>query len=257
MTREHILMITGRLAEHALRDMLSRLAPRIGFEYTVQVLPITVAALMTPAWVARHIRPVPEATKVLLPGYCTGELDAVAQATGLPVELGPRDLRRLPEYFGQPDDHSTYGRYDIEILAEINHAPSRAINDVVAEALRLKADGADVIDVGCDPGATWNGVENCVRALRAEGLRVSIDSFNPDEVEAAVGAGAELVLSVNASNRAAARGWGCEVVVVPDDLPTLGGLDETIEMLAQSGVRMRVDPVIEPIDRSAADLPLV
>jgi dihydropteroate synthase-like protein len=90
-------------------------------------------------------------------------------------------------------------------------------------------------------------VRDAVRALRDEGMRVSIDSFNPAEVEAAVGAGAELVLSVNGSNRDAARSWGREVVVLPDDLATLGGLDRTVEALTGWGVPFRIDPVIEPI----------
>ena len=46
-------------------------------------------------------------------------------------------------------------------------------------------------------------------------------------------AGAELVLSVNSSNREAARDWGCEVVVVPDDPRSLAGLDETVERLGR------------------------
>src|SRR5205823_3164612 len=104
-----------------------------------------------------------------------------------------------------------------------------------------------VIDVGCNPGEPWAGAGECVRALIAEGHRVSIDSLNPQEIEAAVKAGAELVLSVNASNRDAAKGWGCEVVAIPDDFVTLGGLDETVETLAASGVRLRIDPVNEPI----------
>jgi len=83
--------------------------------------------------------------------------------------------------------------------------------------------------------------------LRAEGLRVSIDSLNPDEIAPAVNAGAELVLSVNASNRTAACDWGCEVVVIPDDFDTLGGLVETIDLLAANCVKLRIDPVIEPI----------
>ena len=41
------------------------------------------------------------------------------------------------------------------------------------------ADGADLIDVGCDPGEPWTGVGECVRALKAEGHRVSIDSLQP------------------------------------------------------------------------------
>ncbi len=79
------------------------------------------------------------------------------------------------------------------------------------------------------------------------GYRVSIDSLNPDEIEPAVRAGAELVLSVNSTNRERAVDWGCEVVVVPDVPETLAGLDETIELLATAGVRLRIDPVLEPI----------
>jgi hypothetical protein len=71
--------------------------------------------------------------------------------------------------------------------------------------------------------------------------------LNPLEIAPAVRAGAELVLSVNATNRDAARDWGCEVVVIPDDFPTLGGLEDTVERLAAAGVPLRIDPVIEPI----------
>jgi dihydropteroate synthase len=62
-----------------------------------------------------------------------------------------------------------------------------------------------------------------------------------------VKAGAELVLSVNSSNREAAADWGCEVVVIPDDPATLAGLDETIDFLAARSVRLRIDPILEPI----------
>jgi dihydropteroate synthase len=77
--------------------------------------------------------------------------------------------------------------------------------------------------------------------------RVSIDSFHPKEIEPAVRAGAELVLSVNASNRDAAPDWGCEVVVIPDDFATLGGLDDSLAVLRRAHVPFRIDPVLEPI----------
>jgi dihydropteroate synthase-like protein len=104
-----------------------------------------------------------------------------------------------------------------------------------------------VIDVGCEPGDPWMGVADCVRALRDDGHRVSIDSFNKKEIERAVRAGAELVLSVNGSNCEAAPDWGCEVVVIPDDFASLGGLDETVQWLSDAGVHLRIDPVLEPI----------
>lgn len=78
-------------------------------------------------------------------------------------------------------------------------------------------------------------------------MRVSIDSFNPAEVEAAARGGAELVLSVNSSNCSAARSWGCEVVVLPDVPATLEGLDRTVEALSGWGVPFRIDPILEPI----------
>jgi dihydropteroate synthase-like protein len=247
MTSDHIHFITGRLAEHALRPLVASLAERIGFAYTIDVLPITVAALMTPQWIARHARIAAEATRVILPGYCDGDLAPVQSLTRARVERGPRDLRDLDEFFGQPARRDDYGAYDIEILAEINHAPRLTLGQIIAEAARLRASGADIIDVGCDPGEPWSGVGACVRALNAEGHRVSIDSLNPAEIGPAVQAGAQLVLSVNSSNRDAAKSWGCEVVVIPDDFPTLGGLDETVETLAATSVRLRIDPVIEPI----------
>jgi dihydropteroate synthase-like protein len=228
--------------------VLERLAPRVGFTYTVQALNITVAALMTTPWIARKLA-VPEGTtRIILPGGCSGPLDAIAAVTSVPVERGPEDLRRLDEFFGQQSrDLSDYGAHDIEIIAEINHAPRLAHAAILAEARRLVADGADRIDIGCDPGSIWAGIGDVVKMLVDEGLRVSVDSFEPREIGPAVRAGASLVLSVNSSNVAAAADWGCEVVAVPDVPATLAGLDDTIERLDSEGVRYRIDPVLEPI----------
>jgi dihydropteroate synthase-like protein len=247
MPSEHIHFVTGRLAEHSLRQVVESLAAQIGFAYTIDVLPITVAALMTPEWIARRIRIETGATRVLLPGYCSGDLAPIREAVGIPVERGPRDLRQLPEFLGREPPPSDYGAHDIEIIAEINHCPRLPLVEILATARRLADDGADVIDVGCDPDGPWSGVADVVRALRDDGHRVSIDSLDPREIAPAIAASAELVLSVNSTNRAAARDWDCEVVAVPDDPRTLEGLDETVDHLAAAGVPLRIDPVLEPI----------
>ena len=248
MNGEHIQFVTGRLAEFALQREVAALAQRLQFEYTIDVLPITVAALMTPAWIARHVTRFPDATRVLIPGYCGGDLAPIEAALGIPVERGPKDLRQLPQYLGGgTKERAGYGEHSIEIIAEINHAPRLPLAEIVSQARDLRASGADVIDVGCDPGEPWSEVAQCVRALTAEGLRVSIDSLNPREIEPAVRAGAELVLSVNSTNRDSAADWGCEVVAIPDDPHTLLGLEETIEQLAVAKVPLRIDPILEPI----------
>lgn len=245
---EHYHFVTGRLAEHALRRMLEKLAPEAGFAWSIDVLPITVAALMSTRWVARHLSVDAAATCVILPGFCQGELKELEELCGRPVRRGPRDLRSLPEYFGRgAAARENYGLYDIEIIAEINHAPRLSRQQVLDLAARLRADGADVIDVGCEPGEPWSGVADCVRALRDAGHRVSIDSLQPAEIAPAVHAGAELVLSVCQRNREAARDWGVPVVVIPDDFANLGGLEETASYLEQHRIPYRLDPVIEPI----------
>ena len=212
--RERIHFVTGRLAEPSLRKILAALAPSVGFEYTIDVLNVTVAALLTTKLVARRMR-VPEGTtRVVLPGLVSGPLEEVEAVAGVPVERGPVDLRQLNQFFGQqPAAKADYGRFDIAILAEINHAPRLSRQAILAEAARLAHDGADLIDLGCDPGGGWSEVGEVVRALRDAGLRVSIDSFDAGEVAAATRAGAELVLSVNSTNVEQAADWGVEVVV--------------------------------------------
>jgi dihydropteroate synthase len=244
-----ILFVTGRLAEFALRQVLDELTPRVGFTAEVAVMPITVDALMTPKWAARHFDPPPGIDRVIVPGHLKGDLTPLREkAPGVPIEVGPEDLRDLPRYFGEADSRlAGYGAYDIEILAEINLAPRLSRAELLNQAADFAAQGADLIDLGCEPGEPWAEVGDAVRALRDLGLRVSIDSFDPDEVARAVAAGAELVLSVNGSNRDAARDWGAEVVVIPDRPGSLDGLDASIEALDAAGVRFRVDPILEPI----------
>ena len=244
-----VLFVTGRLAEFALRQVLDGLAPQAGFSAVVAVLPISVAALLTPKWVARHLE-IPEGIdRIILPGYCVGDLDPVIEkANGIPVERGPVDLRDLPRHFGMSaQTNGSNGEYSIQILAEINHAPRFTIEALIEEARRLRKEGADIIDLGCIPGTVWTDVGHATDALRHEGMRVSVDSFDPEEVAAAAKAGAELVLSVNAENRARAPDWGIEVVAIPDQPGTLEGLDETVEFLDGKGVSFRIDPIIEPI----------
>ncbi len=224
---------------------MAELAPKVGFDYTVAVLPITVAALATTPWIVRHLNVAETFDRIVLPGLCQGELNVFA---ALPVERGPKDLSGLPDYFDAKNTPpADYGKFDISILAEINHAPQLSLDDILRKARKASADGADIIDLGCNPGGTWEAIGATVKAMRDTGLRVSIDTMNPREAELGARAGAELILSVNHANREAAADWGCEVVAVPDVPAGLEGLDDTINHLQKAGVPFRIDPILEPI----------
>ena len=70
----HYYFVTGKLAEVALREIVDQLSKRHGFSFTIGVMPITVAALMTPRWLRRHLDVPTEATHLIVPGYCDSGL---------------------------------------------------------------------------------------------------------------------------------------------------------------------------------------
>jgi dihydropteroate synthase len=251
-TREQIVFVTGKLAEFSLRRIVERLSDEIGFDYHLAVLPINVAALMQTDWVARKFALTSPADRVILPGWCQGELETLTERFQVPFERGPKDLHNLPDYFGAGAEPPDLSRYQIEILAEINHAPRLADTEIVRLAREMTDDGADVIDLGCVPGECWQRAGDVTRLLRKEGCRVSIDSFDRHEVESAVAAGAELVLSCNSTNVDWAAGLGAQVVAIPDDPSDLDSLARTIERLDAAQARFRIDPILEPIGHGFA-----
>jgi dihydropteroate synthase len=245
---KRVLFVTGKLAEPALRRTLAEMNPP--FAWDVAVLKITVAALMTTPWIARFLT-VPDGTDlILLPGLVEGDLAVLTGKFGVAVERGPKDLRDIPVHFGQAKARQDYGAWDIEILAEINNAPKRPRDEVLREAEHYRDSGADLIDVGCTPGVPFPDLGDLVRQLRGMNLRVSIDSFDPTEITAAVEAGAEMVLSVNGTNFGvidALRGSNTRVIAIPDFGAGLDTLAPTLEALERASVRYLIDPIIEPI----------
>jgi len=243
-----VLFVTGQLAEPALRRVLAEMHADIAAE--VAVMRITVAALMTTPWIARFLEVPPGTDLVILPGLCEGDPALIADKFGVKVEKGPKDLREIPRYFGGQPAAADYGAWDIEIIAEINNAGKMTPEAVFAEAEYLRASGANLIDIGCTPGRPFPGLGDVVRALVKRGMRISVDSFDPDEIRRAVAAGAELVLSVNGSNRGVIKdlkGSNARVVAIPDFGAPLESLDATLDALERARIRYLIDPVVEPI----------
>lgn len=248
MTSERILFVTGRFAEAPLRNVVNRLADELDFAGQVEVTKISVAALLHVDWLSRQLKVDQPFDRVILPGWCQGDPSRLESQFGIPFELGPKDLFDLPAYFGQQQSEPVdLSEYTIEILAEINHAPRMSDDAIVALSTHYRDSGADLIDLGCIPGESWNRASDVTRRLVDEGFRVSIDSFDRTEVEAAVHAGAELVLSCNQSNVEWASHLDAEVVAIPEAPFSLDSLNRTVQQLTESGCRFRIDPILEPI----------
>src|SRR5438045_823056 len=96
-----ILFVTGRLAERPLRRVVGQIAGTAGFVPDVAVLGISVAALMHVDFVRRKLQIPAQIDKVILPGWCQGDLSELETHFGKPFERGPKDLYDLPQFFGE------------------------------------------------------------------------------------------------------------------------------------------------------------
>ncbi|MCA9065137.1 MAG: dihydropteroate synthase [Planctomycetaceae bacterium] len=245
---KNLLFVTGRLAEPSLREVVAPLADGVGFQFEIAVPGVQVAALLHADLLKRRLQISSDVDRVILPGWCQGDVDSLTTHFQVPFIRGPKDLYDLPEFFGVGKRRAvTLDQWSIEIIAEINHATQRTSQDVVREAVRLARDGANRIDVGCVPGESSPHVGELVRALRNEGLAVSIDSFDRDEVEQAVAAGADLILSCNQSNLEWVTKTGAEVVAIPETPDDLNSLLELARELSDRECRFRADPILEPV----------
>ena len=243
-----VVFVTGKLAAPALRSTLETMAP--AFEYEVAELGITVAALMTTSWIARHLPPGEDWSRVVIPGLCEGEVAVIADRVGAPAEKGPADLRDLPEHFGQAAAREGYGAHDIRIFAEINNVPYLDRPALFRQAEAYRAAGADVIDLGCSLERRFTDAAEVVGAMKAAGFQVSIDTFDREEILQADRAGVDYVLSLNGSNLDLADTLRAIPVLVPDfgpDAPDLASLDRSAARLAALGKPCLLDPVLSPI----------
>ncbi len=240
-----IVFITGKLAERALQETLG--AMEAEFDYEVAVLKITVAALMTTPFILRSL-PAPDCDLLMIPGLCRVEPEALEQSLGVKVEKGPKDLRDLPYYFGVEKKREGYGGHDLTILAEINDAPILPIDEILRRARYYVACGADVIDVGCTPERPAPNVGEIVSTLRSEGFRVSLDTFDEQEILAGDKAGTEFLLSLNSQNLHLAPDLACTPVIIPDFGKGLDSFAANIEAVERLGVRrFLIDPILSPI----------
>ena len=248
---EHIVFLTGRLAEPALRRVLAQLAPPEGadapFTWEVREIGLQVAALMTADLVRRRVPAPVTADRILVPGRCRGDVDALTAHFGVPVQRGPEELKDLPQFFRRAARPVDLDAYAISIFAEIVDAPRLPVAAIVQRALAYAADGANVIDLGGLPDTPFPHLEESVRALKDRGLRVSVDSQDAGELLRGGRAGADYLLSLTLETLWIAEEVAATPVVIARDPQDEASLWAAVDRMQASGRPFLADAILDPI----------
>jgi dihydropteroate synthase-like protein len=242
---EHVLFLTGKLAEKQLRNILDKMQPN--FTYTVHQLGLKVAALMTTDMIARRLSDTFGADRVIVPGRCRGNLDVLSKTLGLPIDRGPEELKDLPQYFGKAAQKPDLSRYSLKIFAEIVDAPNVSVEEVVKRAHYYKKNGADVIDIGCLPSTDFPQMEAIIQALKREGFMVSIDSLEPEDLLRGAKAGADYMLSLHEGSLWVADEVTAIPILIPEKHEDLSSLDRAIKRMQAKKRAFIVDPILDPL----------
>ena len=243
---EHLLFLTGRLAKPRVARVLQAMQPT-EFTFEVHDVGVKVAALMTADLIRRRLPKPVAADRIILPGRCRTDLDALGAHYGLPVQRGPDDINDLPEFFGRKGQPRDLSRHDVRIFAEIVDAPNLALADILRRADEYRTAGADVIDLGCLPEVPFPHLEDAVRTLRNAGHGVSVDSADAGELRRGAKAGAQFLLSLTEETLPLLDEVDAVPVLIPTRHGDLGSLLRAMDALDARGRPYLADPILDPI----------
>ena len=218
------------------------------FSCRVHELGLQVAGLMTADMIRRRLADPGDAQRIIVPGLCGGDVEALSQAYGVPVERGPKDLKDLPEYFGTTGRRPDLSEHRVTILAEIVDAPNMGVEQDPGAGCCLPGGRRGRHRPGLPARRRFPPIWRIrFSALKHEGHAVSVDSLEPPELERGAAAGADYLLSLKESTLHIAGEAAGTPVLIPERPSDLPSLYRAAEALAAQGRRFLLDPVLEPI----------
>jgi dihydropteroate synthase len=243
---EHILFLTGKLAEKRLLNVLESLQAE-NFTYEVRNIGVSVAALMTAGMVGRRLGKLNNTDKIIVPGLCRGDLSELEKQIGVPVIRGSDDLKDLPAFFGRDGKPQDLSKHKVRIFAEIVDAAELSVEEIISRAQSYVKDGADVIDIGCLPDTGFPHLEESVQTLKNEGFKVSVDSLDNNELLRGAHAGADYLLSLKESSLWIADEVDAVPVLISENHPQIDSLYRSIETLLNKDKAFIADSILDPI----------
>ena len=196
--KDHLIFLTGKLAKISLEKVLSDISSKNKFTYEVIDIGVNVAALATINIIIKKINfsDVKKATKIIIPGRCRGEIKDLEVHFKKKCIRGPEELKDIPSFLGLQGKDLDLSKYDTKIIGEITEAPNMSIDEIIIQANIYKADGADIIDIGCLPSTKFPHLTETVQELKKQKFMVSIDSLDEKNLITGAKAGADFLLSL-------------------------------------------------------------
>ncbi len=282
-----LLLITGKLAEEQVREC----AQELGAD--VLALPVSVAQFIGPKLASSRIKDLGKTYgRIIFPGLVRFDVSKVEREVGMPCFKGPKhpcdlievlkkglhlsktqsadalmeksgeeDYKKLVEEAEKSHKGLTVGGLKVagglppRIIAEIVDAPLLSDEQLTERAQYYLNSGADIIDVGAIAAEdNSKRLGQAVALLKKRfSVPVSIDALNPKEINAGIGAGAELVLSLCGRNM--------EQVTKSDDVAYVviaeedEDLRDNIRRAQELGFKNLIaDPILAPPFRIARSL---
>ncbi|CAA2142824.1 DUF6513 domain-containing protein [Hyphomicrobium sp. ghe19] len=243
---KRIVLITGSLAEPRVKRIAAELNDA-DLEPIVASVGVKVAALMTTEIVERRLKLPENADRVILPGRFRGDIDRLSDHFGTRFERGPEEIADLPAYLGQTARKVDLSEYDVTIFGEIVDATLMTPEQIVERSRKMRADGADVIDLGCLPDSPFPHLEASIAALHADGAKVSVDSFNSEELSRATRAGADYLFSLNEKTISIVDEGPAAPILISAGAADMDSLDRVIDIMIAKGRPFYADPILDPI----------
>lgn len=243
---KRIVLVTGSLAEPRVKRIAEELNDA-DLEPVVANVGVKVAALMTTEIVERRLKLPDHADRVIMPGRFRGDLERLSDRFGTRFERGPEEIADLPAYLGQTARKIDLSEYDVTIFGEIVDATLLKPQEIVEKSRKFRADGADVIDLGCLPDSPFPHLEESIAALHADGAKVSVDSFSPEELSRATRAGADYLFSLSEKTISIVDEGPAAPILISAGAADMASLDRVIDIMIAKGRPFYADPILDPI----------
>lgn len=144
------------------------------------------------------------------------------------------------------------GNSRMKVMAEIVDAGHLSGKELADRILNFAGKGADMIDLGISLDTAVPEVKAAVKTAKsATTLPLSIDTLDPELINAALDSGIDMVLSLNSENMNEVKENvirnNAAAVIIPDCAEDLESLFSNMESARSSGiVNVIADPVLEP-----------